>query len=922
MVSFVQLESWIRAGDGGRVVAALVGLDEASRRALAAQAKGIQLHWNDPELQSLAYGDYARHTEFAQRREGALRVLGVACLPRAADVVTWLRSDRFWHPPLPETLDAVVQVLRLPGRPSTAAIARALADKLRPAQADRQWPLIERLLAEAELPPPATEATLRGWMRRVGADRYRQDLADLLRADAHLDSMLPHVFTIPLLGQELDEEWTKALTRLAGDGVLDRPALLDGCVLRLHTGDRTAPLRRMVVLHRLLAPTAEEFAARRGEYVGMLAGPDSTVADLALRGLRLADDAGLLEADTVAEAAWVVLPRKEKKLVRAQLDWLGAALTRKPDPLLFEALLSGLANPAADLAERALKLVGKHLSAFGPSGLELLISSSATLQGDVHRQAITLISSASPAPAASPSPAVAAFPSSPVSAALPGSPPASAVHPDSGTLPAPSPASAVHPDSGTLPASSFASAGFGDPSGNANVPLVVAAPMPAAIPSIPELVAEAKHFLHESDDPVRFELILDGLVRFVADDRPAVARALEPVVPQWQSAFSNMLRAVVTGEAVKWSPAAWERRAGPPFWMTVRRMEELAGQMAATPPPALLSTPDTVGGHVDPARVLRLLGEGWDPGPYDLAQAMLRLPREIAPEIQTAAARLTSPAGRLFAEFLESGGLPDPAVTTLDPGRPCPHRRRQYCNCAGQTRRRVVAFESLKTNLTVQPYLLSQPAEFAADRAHEYHWDRMVGWPMVFPSHREIAAAHMQPRLIKASDGKGAASDITALPALAACDGPFGPAMALCLAYGSSAGRAEGRLATSDAFVDLATRRILDGTLVGRELAALHKANVLVLKRVTETFSQVLQAGAAAEVWATFREFLPTILSDPKPPIGTPDLLLVAESAAAAANAHDEIPELTAVATRPTRNRLTTEAARLHRTLTNNHPVP
>ncbi|WP_433789901.1 DUF6493 family protein [Actinoplanes sp. CA-252034] len=912
MVSLSQWESWIRAGDGGRVTAALVGLDEPSRRALAAPAKGIHLHWSDPEIQRLAHGDYSQQTAFAQKREGALRVLGAACLPRAADVVTWLRSDRFWHAPTPETIEAVVRVLRLPGRPSLPAIARALADRMRPAQADVQWPMVERLLAEAGLPAPATEATLRGWMRRVGADRYRKDLADLLRADAHLESMLPHVFTIPLLGRELDEEWTKALTRLAADGVLDRQALLDGCVLRLHAGDRTGSLRRMVVLHRLLDPTAEEFAARRGEYSGMLSSADSTVAELALRGLRLADDAGLVEPETVAEAAWAVLPRKEKKLVRAQIDWLSAALTRKPDALLLEALLTGLASPAADLAERALKTAGQHLPTFGPSAVDLLTAASASLQGDVRRQADALI---------------AASRHGDVGRQLDALTTTASWHGDvRRQADALTTGASRHGDVRRQPDALAAAAGISvvgpeRGSGQAEPPPVVTALMPAPIASIPELAAEAKHFLQEGDDPIRFELILDALVRFAAVDRPALARALEPIVPRWDSAFANMLRAVVTGVAAKWIPAPWERRAGPPFWMTVRRMEELAEQMSATPPPALLATPATVGGHVDPARVLRLLGEGCEPGPHDLSQAMLRLPREIDPAIRAAAARLTSPAGRVFAEFLESGGVPDPAVVTLDPGRPCPHRPRDRCSCASRTRRRVVAFDALPTNLTVQPYLLVQPAEFAADRAHDYSWESMSGWPLMFPSHREIAAAHMQPRLIKASEGKGAASDITALPTLAACDGPFGPAMALCLAYGMSAGRPEGRLATSDAFVDLAARGILDGTLVGRELAALHRANALVLKRVTETLGQILQAGAAAPVWAALRELLPTVLSDPRPAIGTPDLLLVAESAAAAVGAHDDIPEVSTLATRTPRNRVTTEAARLHRTLTGNRPA-
>jgi hypothetical protein len=870
MVSFPELETWIRAGDSARLIAAFTDLDEPARRSLAGQIKGIQLHWSDPELDIAPHPEpgLPRHRPSReerilrfQQREGALRVAGAACLPRAADVVAWLRSDRFWQPPLPESVDAVVQVLRLPGRPALPAIARNLADKMRPAQADRQWPLIERLLTEAELPPPATEATLRGWMRRVGADRYRKDLADLLREDRHRESMLPHVFTIPLLGQELDEEWTKALTRLAADGVLDRRALLDGCVLRLHAGDRTGPLRRMVVLHRLLDPTAEEFAARRGEYTGMLSSPDSTVAELAVRGLRLADDAGLLEPDTVAEAAWAVLPRKEKKLVRAQLDWLAATLARTSDPLVFEALLTGLSQPATDLAERALKLAARHLPDFGAVGLDLLAGATASLQGDLRRQAAVL------------------FPS------------------------------AAADGSGAIASPGTGSAGSSP---------VVAAPMPDPIASIPELAAEAKHLLPNAEDPIRFELLLDALVRFVAVDRPAVARALKPIGPGWSGAFGSMLRAVVTGEPVKWVPAVWERTSAPPFWMAVRRMEELAEQLCTTPPPALLATPATVDGHVDPARVLRLLGEDWEPQPYDLSQALLRLPREIDPEIRAAAARLTSPAGRVFAAFLESGGLPDPPVITVYHRRPCTHRIPDHCGCLTRVGRRVAAFDAIKTDLTVPPYLLFQPVESAPERAETYSWDRLIGWPTVFPSHRELAAAHMQPRLILASEGKGATSDISALPALAACDGPFGPAMALCLAYGMSAARPEGRLATSDAFVDLAARGILDGSLVGRELAALHTENLLVLKRVVDTLTQILQAGAAAQAWAVLREFLPAVLAAPKPAIGTPDLLLTAESAAAAANAHDDLPELAALAARPTRNRVTTEAARLNRTLTDN----
>jgi hypothetical protein len=887
MVSFPQVESWIRAGDIDGVATGLLSLDEASRRALAARVKSVRLHWSDPDVDSVSVDPdavpglmhtYSAHLRRVLRREGAWLVAGAACLPRAADVVSWVRSDRFWRPPMPQAIDAVALVLRAPGRPSLPAIARSLAEKMRPTQVDNQWPLIERLLAEAELPPPVTEATLRGWMRRVAAGRHHKDLAELLRADPHLEHMLPHVFTVPLLGQELDDEWTRALAGLAADGVLDRQALLDGCVLRLRAGDRTAALRRMVVLHRLLDPSAEEAAARRAEYSGMLSAPDPAVAEAALRALRLADDAGLLDADAVAEAAWALLPRKEKKLVRAQLGWLAAVLARKPEPVLFEALLSGLANPAADLAERVLKLAAAHLSSFGQAGHEQLTTATADLQGDLRRQATALLARADPG-SATPMPGIA----------------------------------------------SPAAGGAASPvAGGAGLPAVVpVAPMPPPIASIPELAAEARHLLYQAEDPIRVELILDALVRFTAADRPALARALEPIVPAWRDPFSALLHAVVSREFVAWAPSAWERTAGPPFWMPVKRMAELARQMCQTPPPALLATPATVDGHVDPARVLRLLGEDWEPEPFDLSQALLRLPREVSPDIRAAAARLTSPAGKAFAEFLEGGGLPDPDVVTVTPVRPCPHVVKAGCNCRERPRRRTVAFEPIKHDLTVQPYLLYQPAEFARDRVDGHHPGRSIaGWPMILPSHREIAAAHIQPRLIEAAESRSGAAEMAVLPALAACDGPFGPAMALCLAYGLTATRPESRLAASDAFVDLAARGVLDGSLVGRELAALFSGNSLVLKRVADALSQALQAGAAAETWATTREVLPTVLTASKPATGLPDLLLVAESAAAAAGATDDIPELTGVASRPGRSRLITEAARLSRTLTENRTRP
>ncbi|MBW6433514.1 hypothetical protein KZ829_07120 [Actinoplanes hulinensis] len=851
MVSFGQLEPLIRAGEFDQVATALLSVDEPARRALAAPVKGIELHWAEE-----AGTPWKQRVAWRAARQAALRIAGAGCLPRAADIVSFLRSGRFDTAPTPAALDALVRVLRAPGRPSPAAIARPLADKLRPPQADLQWGMISRLLAEAELSPPATEATVRGWMGQVGAERYRKDLADLLRADPLTTEMLPHVFGVARIGQELDEEWVKALARLAADGVIDRRSLLDGCVQRLVAGDRPGAIRRIVVLHRLLDPTAGEFAAHRAECLAMLSGPESTVADLALRGLRRADDAGLIEIDTVAEAAFTVLLRKEKKLVRAQLDWLAAALARKADPLLFEALLTGLGNPAVDLAEQVLRAAATHLPVFGAAGRESLAAAVANFQGDLRRQAEELLGAGDPADL--------------VPVELP--------------------------------------------------PVTAAAPVPPPIPSVPELAAEVRYLLDEvAPDPVRLELVLDALVRFTASDRPALADALAPLLPSHGNRpLVNLLRAVAINQWFTWSPSREMRRAPAPMWMLFERLIELTWQVCAgSPPPALLATPATVDGHVDPARVVRLLGEGWEPGAWDLSQALLRLPREIGPEVRAAADRLTSDAGRALAGFLAGGGLPDPEVVAVAVGRlSCPHIDGHYCECSRHPARRTVAFAPIEHTLTVPEGLLGQPRTEAAARAYTYNGGYSLDpWPLVFPSHRELAAAHVQPRIIESAESRGAFGHVGILPALAACDGPFGPAMALCLALGLTAARPGSRVSAVDAFLDLAARGVLDGTLVGRELAALHRAELIVLKRVADGLAEAARAGAAPGVWAALRELVPAVLAAATPGAGAPDLLLTAESVAAAVHATGEIPEVTAVAARGGRTRLVTEATRLARTL-------
>jgi hypothetical protein len=242
----------------------------------------------------------------------------------------------------------------------------------------------------------------------------------------------------------------------------------------------------------------------------------------------------------------------------------------------------------------------------------------------------------------------------------------------------------------------------------------------------------------------------------------------------------------------------------------------------------------------------------------------------------------------------------------------------------------------------------------------------MALWPSVTPSHREIAAAHIQPMIAGAADQDRSGGTET-LPALARCSGPFGPAMALALAYGLAAKRERDRLPAVDALVHLAGRgelarpaatasqltdpaavagRLTDpaavagrelagpgamagqgepggrgelaGPLLGRALGELTGEGVVVLSRVVAALGEAARAGAAGTVWHITAAMLPTLLTQDKPRSGTPDLLALAALTAESTPAEPD-PDLralvTAVAARKGTSRLVTEANRLSRAL-------
>lgn len=570
----------LEIADPAEMAEALAALDEADRRALTPLIRAA-----DPAP--------------------ALAVAGAACLPRAADVVGWLRSPKFDQPVTDAVIAAVVRVIGLPGRPKPAAVAGGLAGKLRLRDLDRdhgRWRLAAATLRAAGLAPPATEPVVRGWIR----DRQAATVEELtagLAGDPWSATLLPALFELPHVAADLDETWAVALVRLTADGPLPRAELLRLVLQRLGAGDRTAALRPVTATYRLLDPTPDEQYPHRAAFLDMLGSARPEVAEIGQQALRALDEAGRLDAATVREAADRVLARSEKKLVRAHLSWLEGALDRHAEAAgpLLAAITRVLTGGPADLAAIALRLLRRHP--------EVLRPAAEGLTGYLRRMADEALGETTAQPARAT-----------------GQP----VPPPDRNDAAPGEIDGKSGAEGAAPGDGLPSGPGPDPAERMPPPLDSAAAVEAA------LAARDGAPL----DPMETERLLAGVVAFADVYRdPDAVRALAPV------------------------------DSAPESRMLAGRVNELADQLAAAPPPVLLATPHTRNGLVDPARILFRLAQaeqdGWQPGPYDLTQALLRLPPRVDPGIAAVAGRLTSPAGRRFASWLggelEKADRTDPA---------------------------------------------------------------------------------------------------------------------------------------------------------------------------------------------------------------------------------------------------------------------
>ncbi|MEU4238209.1 hypothetical protein [Actinoplanes sp. NPDC026619] len=427
----------------------------------------------------------------------------------------------------------------------------------------------------------------------------------------------------------------------------------------------------------------------------------------------------------------------------------------------------------------------------------------------------------------------------------------------------------------------------------APVPLPAEA-MPPPFASVSELAADLAARLLQPLEPVSLERILAGLVAFAQSDRPGLVAALATLASA-DSPFDVLLRP---------GPLPARKPAPPPAAVVAARIRELAGQLATSTPPALLATPATTDGLVSPVRVLfRLIAaerDGWQPGPADLAQALLRLPATVDPAVATAADRLTSPAGLQFAAWLRSGGLP--AVTITVTGGP--RRRATFVSPPAPTLPHDAGPEPAPAGV---PPLLHDPVPAATvdslirdlltPPAPEINdlTDTMRCWPMVLPRHRELIAATCVPFFAAEPAGNDLRAET--LQDLVRSAGTFGPAMALVLANGLLAPEDHLRRGAVAAVLHLAGAGGLDAGLLGREIRARLTADPGSIGRAAGSLRQIGAGRGQHITWAVAYAVIPALLRRQPSADGLPTLLDVAADAAAATGARADLPGVADAAT-------------------------
>jgi hypothetical protein len=909
VTDWTEVRRLIDEADPGAVAAAVRELTTEQRRALVDPLK-----------------KYDRETRQSLRRwelRPPLAVAGAGVLPGASAVAPWLarNATNVWarHQGAPRTwladllLDVLAarQVSWLPDLAVRLA-ARLPARPFGPEQDVSLWLVVRQLVTDTGIALPDTDGYVVSW----ACDHFDgAGVAGELRRDNRCAAVVYRMFEIanvlPLLdttARQATPGWPSVLAELVGQELVDRATLLDACLGALQRGGRLSAQRGCLQVLEALAPDLDEVVPRVADYLALLPDSVSTVAGTAQRELRRVDEAGRLPVGTLCDAARSVLFRGEKKLVRAQLDWLDAVAAREGEiggPLddVLLAVATAFEHSAADVQQRALAVAAKHAPRASPGARAEIATAALVLPSDLRAKAAAVFGTA-----AGDAEVVAASP--------PGVPVA------------PSPR---------------------------------AMPLPIATPE--ELAAEVAALYEgrpEPIDPVALERVLAGLVEFAFADRPALAEALAPILAQYpfmepgvftlgdrvrvywpyEGPVLNAIIGTAVASPLRPANADWPATDEVPGMQTMRgyfgspnvaplqvvntrRLYEINVGLAYAPRPRLVSTPTTVDGLIDPEELVDRIAcaakEGWQPWPSDLDHALLRLPRDPEPAAATRAREIGTPAGEALATRLATGAPPD-ALVTVEPRkaeRPQHTETAEFDPLLATVRFPEPAGPGDPAGMVPS---LPEPERWISGYPYQSIW--MACWPTLLPAHRDVVAANLAPQFrTRTGSGRG---DGALLSRLADASGPCGPGLRLTLAYGLGAGDQNDRSGAVDALITLAGRGELDGAGLGEQIATLVGRGDLVLNRVVPALRDAANGGAYPQIWALIAAALPRLLPPvlDKPPRLLADLVALGVDVAEISRPAGTLDCLEPIAARRGSSQLVVQARRLHQRLSANAPGP
>ncbi|MDX6742224.1 DUF6493 family protein [Actinocorallia sp. A-T 12471] len=802
-------------------------------------------------------------------RLSALRVAGTGCLSGAAAAAAWTarRDLRDWRHQ-PTLTDALVRVVADRPREWRLDYARRLVGRLRVAEllawgADRvMWEVPAALLREAGEPPPRTPEFAGGWL----VWRPDEPVAD----DPLFPGVLETLFDADGLGPILavqapfDAPAREGGVPLAEQIVANarRVDLLDGCVRRFLRGGDGSRIAWYVALHRRLAPTPEESAARLRDYVRLLPNAALPVAELAFEQVKAVHALTPLAPETYAEAASALLFRPERKLLKAALIWLGKTAKGREGVVVAQAA-AAFAIEHADTRDRAVRLAVRHAKAVDPLAAETVREAAAVLPGPL-REAIAAAYGGAAEPEEAAEPPVL-YPVAPRELDPPIASPAELLETVLAELR--SPRAQRWADGERLLAG-----------------LVTHGPAIAG--DLRALNERHPWLLHaDASGLMGVHFVLNSLAR----GRP-------------QRGVIDYLRDRL-GKA--------ETLPGRPHLTRFlhRRFLDATARFGA---PTLLATPTSSTGHVDPevfAARLRMLEEaGLEPGAYDLEQALLRLPREAAASVLDG---LVSPAAKTARSWIEGGGLPDPEIAYevvgyrrsrrgfWDAEPKTTHGKRLHAVATGAEGTGSAAFLTRLDTATIDDAATHRVARW---------------WTSVMPAHRELTAVHLLRQaewwpLERYEQGE-------ILLDLADATGPTGPATAALLVYGLSSPHTADRAGALDALLSFAAQDAVPTASMGSLIPILTGSGDITLSRVTGCLADAVRAGA--NLWPLFETAIPALLpapSDPTP-AALADLLAAASTNATLHHIRTPIPALQTWTPRSNTSRAAKEATHLTTLLT------